>query len=121
MTAPPNPRAARSRRAWLVAAACHLAAVTAPYLIGPLSECDHCIENYTRTGLIAPGVLPVSMMRLEPGSIASYAVATVVTALLVGSIRVAAGRSSWTWRSALVVLTLADGYACLGYSALLRM
>lgn len=65
-----------SRAALLTAAAAYLAQL-APFILGPLTECDHCVAQYLRLYAVLPGVVPAMLLRLEDG--AFYAVATLGT------------------------------------------
>lgn len=77
------------RAALLTAVATYLAQL-APFIFGPLTECDHCVAQYLRLYAVLPGVVPAMLLGLENGAFfAAAALGTLsVIAAVTGLLRI---------------------------------
>lgn len=107
-----------SRAALLAAAAVYLAQL-APFAIGPLTECGHCVRQFLKLYAVLPGVVPALLLRLEGGAFVAVAAlgTLVVFATLAALLCVLPRAGRWP---ALAVAALATGAWAVAFSHALR-
>ena len=110
-----------TRRSVLVALACVLGPTAVPYMVGPLTECGHCVASYSTYLPLVPGLWASAQLTGDPGSPAWFltAGAIVLVALLVAFLvfRYASGRVA---AGALATIALLSALQSIGFSVLLR-
>ncbi|MCB1077057.1 MAG: hypothetical protein KDM64_04420 [Verrucomicrobiae bacterium] len=127
-----SPGGERPRRWWLsplwATAAAIYTGQLAPFLIGPLTECGHCVANFARFFVFTPGVLAGHFVFQRVPSVLPqndwfrfWVPGIVITTLIVGAATwitaYTKGWGRWVWLSVLVAMSALNA---LAFAAALR-
>ncbi len=101
---------------WRAAIALYAPAV-APFLLSPLAECSHCVQNYLLLLPVMPGILAGAWCRDGVTFVVLALVATLLALGLVTLLVALAGRR-WPWVA--VPVAVITGAEAIGLGYLLR-